>query len=301
MSPLVHKAVEPDNLSVAGKARFQALVQDLALGVQPAMAGVLPKYDGVYAQYAYNPNTKAWEAFSRTGERLLSGEDPAMMAAFDTVALPHVNYIGELWLPDTQHSVINGMARKQSPQPLNLYLHDAFELAGLHVPFRDRYELLWEKGPVKRAPILPYGGRVHSLEDLYDEARRLKGRNSAYDGLILRDLTAPFIPGPGKEGSTIKIKPRASGDFRVVGVTKGKGKRAGGIGALIVDLGQGIHCEVGTGLKDEDVFGEDPTGRIAEVEYLSLTKDGMLREPSFKVYRNDKKVADVIHTDHGSD
>lgn len=295
MSPLVHKAIEPGNLSVAGKASFRMLLEDLALGVRPHRAAVLPKYDGVYVQMAYNPNDKVWEGYSRTGERLLS-VGQGILDAFDVKALPHVNYIGELWIPNTQHSVINGLARKQSQQDgLQLYLHDAFELAGLHMPFRDRYDLLWEKGPVHKAPILPFNGKVTDLEELYDEARRLKGRTSAYDGLILRDLDAPFIPGPGKEGSIIKIKPRASGDFRVVGTTKGKGKRAGGIGAVIVDLGNGVRCEVGTGLSDEDVFGEDPTGRIAEVEYLDVTKDGLLREPALKAWRFDKKVADVLY------
>jgi ATP-dependent DNA ligase len=62
----------------------------------------------------------------------------------------------------------------------------------------------------------------------------------------------------------------------------------------VVDLGGGVVCEVGTGLNDQDRKDPDWVGRIVEVEYLAVTKDGKLREPSFQRIRWDKKVPDVI-------
>lgn len=289
MSVLVHKAVEPDKLSVKGKKRHATLIEDLISG-RHSDAWVQPKYDGVYAQFVYEERD-GWVAYSRTGQVLLSvGE--RILDTFYTKALQERRYMGELWLPGMQHQTINGRARKQSPQHLELMLFDS--VGEDHTQsYEERYETLFD-GPL--ISIVPNLRPVINVEDdLYDLASEYKRRTSAYDGLILRDPWTGFTPGAGKDGEVIKIKPRAEGDFRVTGVTKGIGNRSGGIGALVVDLGRGKHSEVGTGLTQRDVFEEaSPVGRIATVEYLGVTKDGKLREPSFKGYRFDKDTADVI-------
>lgn len=291
---LVHKAVEPDKLSMKGKKTYLALVEDLIL--DGTRAWVQPKYDGVYAQFVFSDG-QGWEAFSRTGQKLLSVGEP-ILDVFYTQALPERRYMGELWLPGTQHQTINGRARKQSPQHLELKLFDSVLMGHEHSdqPYFERSEYLFEGGMVEAVKRLHLIGKVHVVDDLFDLAAGLKNRGaSAYDGLILRDSAGSFIAGAGKDGEVIKIKPRAERDFRVVGTTVGVGNRAGGIGALVVDLGGGNHSEVGTGLTAKDVMEEaSPVGRIATVEYLGITKDGKLREPSFKGYRFDKDEADTL-------
>lgn len=290
MTVLVHKAVEPDKLSVKGKKRFAELVQDLIQGGGRAV--VQPKYDGVYAQFLWQEGE--WRAFSRTGQRLLSVSED-ILQTFYAKALRDRRYMGELWIPDEQHQVINGRARKQSPQYLELKLFDSVDDDKFLEPWFERDVYLFSGGLVTIAPKLPTAGKINVIDDLYDMAAQLKLRTSAYDGLILRDGQGLFVPGAGKDGEVIKIKPRAEGDFRVVGFTPGEGNRAGGIGSLVLDLGGGNLSEVGTGLTMREVFEEQiPVGRIATVEYLGLTKDGKLREPSFKAYRFDKTEADVL-------
>lgn len=302
MSVLVHKAVEPDKLSRAGKARFAALVEDLIQGGRDAI--VQPKYDGVYAQFIHLEKA-GWAAFSRTGEHLLSvGHD--ILDVFERTALVGRRYMGELWLPGQAHQTINGRARKQSAQYLELKLFDSVTMNALDPmrdePYIERYDYLFEGGPIEAVKNLPYRGKINVLDDLYDAAAALKGRgSSAYDGLILRDANGLFVPGRGTDGEVIKIKPREEKDFRVVGTTRGQGNRAGGIGALVVDLGNGVTCEVGTGLTQKEIFGPDLTGHIVTVEYLSVTKGGLLREPSFKVVRFDKTEADVLEDGGGDD
>lgn len=293
MTVLVHKAVEPDKLSVRGKKRRLDLMMALING-DPS-AALLPKYDGVYAQFLYEEGE--WRAYSRTGERLLS-VSAAITNVFDAKALHDRAYIGELWLPDESHQTINGRARKQSPQHLELKLFDSYQRSDDDtdvMSYFNRRDYLFAGGPVTVAPLLGTAGSINVPDDVYDLARSIKNRSSAYDGLILRDMEAGFYPGRGTDGEIIKIKPRADGDFRVVGTTPGIGNRAGGYGALIVDLGSGITTEVGTGLTMVDVFEDaSPVGRIATIEYLGVTKAGKLREPSFKGYRYDKTEADVL-------
>ena len=84
MSVLVHKAVEPDDLSVAGKKRFAELVLALVNGSDGAW--VQPKFDGVYAQFIFSDG-EGWQAFSRTGQHLKSVSD-AILDVFYAKALP---------------------------------------------------------------------------------------------------------------------------------------------------------------------------------------------------------------------
>lgn len=289
---LVHKAVEPDKLTAKGRKRYDRLVESVIQASNGAL--VQPKHDGVYAQFIFDEED-GWKAFSRTGENLKSVSEE-ILDVFYTKGLQDARYMGELWLPNTAHNEINGRSRKHSPQYLNLILFDSVLDGQENMPYRERLDFLLEgNSVVKPVSNLPVGGKIFSEGDLYDMARDLVSRgSSAYDGLMLKDANGVFVPGAGRDGEAIKIKPRASGSFRVVGVTKGLGNRAGGIGALILDLGGGVTGEVGAGLSMADVFDRDFIGKIVEVEYLSVTKDGRLREPAYKVIRNDVTEPDVL-------
>jgi len=313
MSVLVHKAVEPKNLSKAGKQRLAAMLEDPSTLVQP-------KYDGVYCQIVDEggPTAPHYVAYSRTGEQLPS-VSRSILDFFNRYGVAD-RYIGELWVSGTSHADINGAARRQYEQPQLKFITFDAVLDERPLPYRER---LLHIESLLRASRAPYKQSVYAIGTWDNDVRMgwemrvstatawAKRTDGAYDGLMLKDPNGMFIPGPGKDGEVIKVKPRNSGDFRVIGVVEGKGKAAGMAGALVLDLGGGVTCEVGTGLDDatridywvwwhalEDRFAYGPgpgqPGRIAEIEYLAITKDGKLREPSFKSTRWDKRVADVL-------
>lgn len=284
---LVHKAVEPGALTRKGKKRLEEMLLSGEYILQP-------KLDGVYCQIV----TAGGGAipYSRTGELLYSVPEHVLE---QFVGLPDGwRFIGELWKPRTPHATINGMARKQSQQAgLELHLFDSVDDAMPDSVYENRYARLtmqeWKHGvEVVENLIVP----DTDMEELYALAARIKSKESAYDGLVLKDSKGLFVPGAGKDGGAIKIKPRASGDFRIVGVTAGKGMREGGIGAFVLDLGCGVTCEVGTGLTQAMVFADPKRyiGQIAEVEFLSLTRDRLLREPALKSIRFDKVHSDTV-------
>lgn len=116
----------------------------------------------------------------------------------------------------------------------------------------------------------------------------------AYDGLILRDASAPWAAGAAKEGEVIKVKPSLSMDLEVVGeyVVKQPTKLGG---ALTVTY-NGVESDVGSGMTQAllkeiaaaQLAGASAhRGKIAEVECLGITPDGKLREPRFKGFRFD--------------
>lgn len=309
MTMQVNKAIEPSKATVPGKAKYQALL--LALYAGNPRAIIMPKYDGTYCQIKYDAVAGEWQAWSRTGERLLSVAEQ-VLEAFRVNGDPDRVYIGELWAPNVQHSILNGLARKQSPQgALWLVLFDSYSV--VHVGLTGQDNDTWEYRLQRCKEVERIARRVlvtshtvgHGLDEagLYDKAQEMKASTQgAYDGLILRDALDTYVPGDGGGGQAFKIKPRATGDFRILRVEEGKGKAKGMAGAIYVDLGGGVDCKVGSGMDDDmraklwDMREAIAHGKvvIAEVEYLSVTAKGKLREPSFKSLRWDKDKADVL-------
>lgn len=315
MTMQVNKAIEPTKATVAGKARYQALLGMLKESGPRAV--LMPKFDGTYCQIKHLHGN--WSAWSRTGEPLLSVSEQVLEAFLVTGDKGRV-YIGELWAPNMQHSVLNGLARKKSPQgALGLVLFDSYQVDTVDAygcdptPWRDRFNAC---KPVERWARKVYvagftylrhgpGQAWDSTEEvLYAHAKAMKASTQgAYDGMILRDADEGYYPGTGTDGQAFKIKPRLSGDFLITHVEEGKGKAKGMAGAIYVDLGGGVECKVGSGMDDgmrahlwgfrERVLA-GATTFIAEVEYLGITAQGKLREPAFKSLRWDKTVADVL-------
>jgi bifunctional non-homologous end joining protein LigD len=150
---------------------------------------------------------------------------------------------------------------------------------------------------------------------------------SGLEGLIAKRRDSPYEPGR-RSGAWIKIKNVRREEFVIVGWEPGEGRRAERIGALLVarhdeKTGELVYAgEVGTGFTEqtlEDLArrlaplridrcplsappAKPPRGAIwvepllfAEVKFTDITRDGMLRHPSFKGLREDKSApVDVV-------
>jgi len=99
-----------------------------------------------------------------------------------------------------------------------------------------------------------------------------------------------------------KAKFRPDVDAEVVGVTPGKGKHTGAIGALQVRLpGKDAVTNVGTGFSDQlrREIAANPTayvGRVAKVRTMQVFPSGRLRAPSFSEFHIEKgKQSSSIH------
>jgi DNA ligase-1 len=115
-----------------------------------------------------------------------------------------------------------------------------------------------------------------------------------YDGLVIKDGTAPYTCGLAKEGQIIKVKPSFSLDLRVATIITEFGEKTGRkvYTLQIKHEGKGRgHSFVGSGMPH--ILPPDLTvGCIVEVEFMGWTEDGHLREPRFKGVRHDKVKAD---------
>lgn len=311
MAMKVHKAVEPTNLTAKGR---EALADLLKHNQEHAL--LLPKLDGVYVQFKYGGSEAGWTAWSRTGERMLSMETAARLHHFKENAKEHLVYIGEAWSMGVPHAEINGMARRKYPQPeLDLYLHDTYSehmmdsLGVDTIPFIDRLrragymrDQASATFTVANYPLSDNTG--YTIEEMLEYAKWFQteglSHGNVYDGLILRDAMAPFVPGAGKDGGIYKLKPRKSLDLLVV--DEHEELRTTKAGGYLTVEHNGVRTDVGSGLTQGMLIliheakvdnRKYFVGQIAEVEFLDFTKDGKLREPVLKAIRWDKDKPDA--------
>jgi len=207
---------------------------------------------------------------------------------------------GEVWAPGLPFAEISGAFRRHSEQR-HLQFH-----AWDYVCIPDDYAS-WKYRVLRQLhshfPWIPVvrqtGVYGRGLEAAKYAASDLVELGCGYDGVILRDPTAPWFTGRSK-GEVIKIKPLVSMDLEVIGVEDGCGKETGRITASLVcriSKSSGLTQKVSTGMthaQQPDAV-ENPhnwIGKIVEVEGMGFTADDLIREPRFKGVRDDKLVAD---------
>lgn len=279
---------------------------------------VQPKYDGVHAMiHTGSADQPEGRALSRTGEAYLS-IDHLIKACQRAFGYNWVVFV-EVWVTGWKHKDINGAARRQYPQPdLQAVVFDAvpqvsFDRGSYDDPYWERLD--WVEFCISQFIDLIPPALVFPEDQVFTDGSvtttALTYKNSevdAYDGLILRDLSATWKAGASKEGEVIKVKPSLSLDLVVVG--QHAEKRATKLGGYLTVEYNGVPSDVGSGLTQSmlqrifnaqyaehiitgvayhvgDGSGEVFLGKIAEIECLGITPDGKLREPRFKGFRFD--------------
>lgn len=249
-----------------------------------------------------------FEVLSATGEEIKSCAH--IGSALQRIYGPGWVVFGEAWIDGVPFPTISGMVRQHDPAPgLRMVVYDivpsgSFAM-GLHdVPYRTRFAHLQQRldhgnfagSPVELVAYYPPGTYADPQEGANKWVQR-----GGYDGLILRHPEHHWYKGYVTDGSLIKVKPVISLDLRCVGVEEGKGKMAGMTGKLVLSYkGKTIKASGGTFPQRSawwDGFmklpnGDNPVGKIFEVEALGITEDGLLREPRLKGQRHDKVKAD---------
>jgi ATP-dependent DNA ligase len=136
------------------------------------------------------------------------------------------------------------------------------------------------------------------------------------EGIMAKQRHSPYLPGKRGE-SWLKIKTRQSQECVIIGYTRGQGDRAGSFGALHLAQpnGDGLKYvgKVGTGFDEDSLQAiaaelekltqiqrpvkEKPLDEarsiwvepklMCEVQFASITRDGLFREPVFVRLRPD--------------
>ena len=208
--------------------------------------------------------------------------------------------------------------------PVTYMLFDLLYLDGTlttGLPYSERRELLEGlglNGPSWQTPAR-HVGEGHTLLAATGEL--------GLEGVVAKRLISPYRPG-ARSGEWLKIKNVGRQELVIGGWLPGKGARADTLGALLV--GYYEHAgearslryagRVGTGFDDQELHrlkraldsrprrtspftrGPKPPREarfakpelVAEVEFSEWTRDGVLRQPSYKGLRTDKRAQEVV-------
>lgn len=294
---IVHKAVE------LGKVQKKMRPTDDQLRTEYLGQ---PKYDGCNCVVIKAANSiEHITILSRTGEEVKSADHIKQALAAAPFA-PIGVYFGEFWHPTIDQPTISGMFRKKDGTQYTEPFFVVFDFVSIG-EWEQGFSPLVYQERVARLPVTlskikectaPFF-LAESQGFLIDqglspmEAAKLLCESGPYDGLILRKASGTWTKGDsGTKGEVIKIKPTITLDLKVTRINTAVGEKTGRtVYTIDVHLGDGSLQEVGSGVPHKE--SEVPkVGDIVEIEAMSFSKYGLLREPRYKGIRHDKTEAD---------
>lgn len=251
------------------------LAQVYQSGIDVQQYLVSEKYDGVRA---------VWD-----GKLLYTRQGNVINApAWFTKGLPKMPLDGELWLARGQFDTLSGTVRKDVPidEEWRDISYLIFELPNAEGTFEVRAKRIVEI--IKQANVTHLKAvRQFRVKDEAELKKRLKQVVAqGGEGLMLHRADASYIA--GRSDVLLKLKPYFDAEATVVAYTKGKGKYAGKLGALIVQTPEGIRFKLGSGFSDAQRENPPKIGSIVTYSYKDKTKMGKPKFASFLRVRDEK-------------
>ena len=244
------------------------LASEAPRDIDPSGWLVSEKFDGVRA---------CWDGQKL---RFRSGL-PIAAPAWFTQRLPAVPLDGELWLDRGRFEALSGIVRRQQPddaswQSLRFML---FELPGGEGDFTARAGRLraiaaqvgWSQLVAVEQSVVVSSA---ALQRRLQQVLRAGG-----EGLMLHRADAPYHT--GRSPALLKLKPAQDAEALVVGHVTGRGRHAGRLGALQVQLPSGIQFLLGTGFSDAERDAPPAPGSWVSFSHRGFTDEGVPRFASF--------------------
>lgn len=244
------------------------LALDAPADPDPAGTLVSEKLDGVRA---------VWDGQQL---RFRSGL-PVPAPAWFTARLPATPLDGELWLGCGRFEALSGAVRRTRPDDAEwrALRYMVFELPTGQARFEQRAAalqgLVQQHGwpPLQAVPQEVVSGRL-ALQQRLAEVVRAGG-----EGLVLRRADAPYAS--GRSSAMQKLKPVQDADAVVLAQLPGRGRHAGRLGALQLQMADGTRFKLGTGFSDAQREQPPAVGAVVSFFYRGLTDDGLPRFASF--------------------
>ena len=216
-----------------------------------------------------------------TGNKLISRSGiPFQAPEWFIRNFPATPLDGELWLGRQQFSELVSIVRRKAPdaawKKVRYLIFDAPRIDG---GFEKRlaYVRLWfQRNPNPYADVL----QQQVCENEAHLRKKLRQIESiGGEGLMLRKPNSPYEV--GRSSNLLKVKTYEDAEATVIGHLPGSGKHAGRLGALRVELPNGIRFSIGTGFSDRERDNPPPIGSIVTFKYYGYHKSGIPRFASF--------------------
>ena len=219
---------------------------------------------------------------SRLGNRFLAPD-------WFTADLPADTLDGELWVARKKFkqatSIVRSGAAGEAWRQVTYVVFDAPNASGGFEERLAHAQKVLARAGAPHARALEHvvcTGVVH----LRAELARVEALGG--EGLMLRQAGSPYVV--GRSQTLLKVKTFHDAEARVIGHAPGTGKHKGRLGALIVQLADGVKFNVGTGFSDAEREAPPPIGSVITFRYQELSDDGVPRFPSYVGERVDGDV-----------
>ncbi len=229
---------------------------------------VSEKLDGVRALWDGNA------LYSRQGNRF--NAPPWFVDGFPPVALD-----GELWMGRGTFDELSGAVRRKTPDAdaWRRIRFMVFDLPAHRGTFDRRLRQLREifAGVESGRVGLVEQFRVADRAELMARLARVAADGG--EGLMLRK--GGSLHRAGRTDDLLKLKTYQDADAVVVAHLPGKGKYAGLLGSLLVQMPDGRRFKLGTGFSEDERRNPPPVGALVTYKHHGKTKSGIPRFASF--------------------
>ena len=249
------------------------LARTFADGMDPTNWWVSEKLDGVRGFW--------------TGKTLVtrSGHRIAHPAWF-TESFPDFPLDGELWIGRGRFHETSGIVRKTvGDADWNTVRYGVFDAPCDHLGFEARLEKArrWFKLHPSSHVLIIAQERCEGRKDLQRRLAETEARGG--EGLMLRRPGSPYTV--GRSSDLLKVKSFQDAEAKVIGHVGGTGKYRGKMGAIRVEMENGVRFAIGTGFSDKDRENPPPIGSTVTFRYRELNPSGIPRFASFMRIRDD--------------
>jgi bifunctional non-homologous end joining protein LigD len=217
----------------------------------------------------------------------------------------------------------SAMQQAKSGTPILYFVFDLLEVEG-----EPSVDLPLEERRARLEKLLDKRNRTVRFSESFDDGDALlrAAKEQRLEGIMAKRLGSRYLPGR-RSREWLKVKGHGRQELVVAGYTRGKGRRQGTLGSLVLATyqdGELVYAgNVGTGFNDAeidrllaklkplerkttpfpqvpkmprirkgDVLWVEPR-LVVEVEFVEWTHDGHLRAPAYKGLREDKDATEV--------
>ncbi|OEY65820.1 DNA ligase [Marinobacter sp. X15-166B] len=228
------------------------------------------------------------------GKRLWSRQGHIYAAPpWFTAGFPREPLDGELWMGRGTFARLSAAVRRYRPDETEWrqIRYQVFDLPHSGLPFSARLQRLRQLvgdspsrfiGLVEQTPATNHAELMERLDKVL-----AKGG----EGLMLHHGDSLYRA--GRSDRLLKVKRYQDAEAVVVGHTEGKGKYAGMLGALVVQLPDRRRLRIGTGFSDAQRRSPPAIGATITYQYIGLTASGLPRFASFLRVRNDEPLGSI--------
>jgi DNA ligase-1 len=201
--------------------------------------------------------------------------------AWFTAALPAHPLDGELWLGRGTFERLSGIVRRDTPDDADWrqVRYMLFELPDARGTFTERLQRLQAIVAAVHAPWVQAVEQFRLADAKSLKSRLAKVVRDGGEGLMLHRADAFYET--GRSMALLKVTPWLDAEARVVAHLPGKGKYAGMVGALRVEMPDGRRFALGSGLTDAQRRSPPPVGAAVTYRYRELTRHGIPRFARF--------------------